>query len=118
MRTYRFRCGNCTTLNEVTSSSGRHQKYCSPRCKQAAYRARKRNRALLRYAVPPDASFAQYKHDDVLNSALTCIWARHGEQAAQMAAEFGVQVARKVRGSDYSNPWDARTGQPPNKSRE
>lgn len=87
-------CGNHFLIDPIT---GRKRQYCNNACKQAAYREKKRNKAVLRYAPPPDALFHQYANDLELHDRLMGIWMSYGEKAAREAAAFGVLVAKKVR---------------------
>lgn len=97
MTTYRLHCKVCGITYDIDHDQGRKRETCSDKCKQSAYRERKRNADLLRYPPPVNATFYQYRNDPDLHDALMYIWARFGEKAAQLAAEFGIAVARKIR---------------------
>jgi len=92
-------CANCGADQGLLETSGRERRYCSPACKQEAYRKRtaaKRNTATLRN------SQLEHRWQDASITgptleALRALYLAHGEDAASMATEALLLAVRDVR---------------------
>ena len=94
-------CEHCgRDLGMLEQEGGRQRRYCSNACRQAAYRDRKkrekRNSSALRYRYLVKGWRDAGLGEKVV-SRLVEMLHTYGPQAAKMAGEIAVEVARKAR---------------------
>lgn len=108
MAYYAYQAGYCeygpceAYIGLVETDGGRQRQYCSDRCKQAAYRERRkevfRNKCLLRNTELRDYWQEQNITGSLL-AALQDILVEHGKAAAKAATD-AVLLAQKLAGED------------------
>ncbi len=99
-RCYHTSCDVCGKRMFIETQGGRDRRYCSPACKQAAYRKRKdgakRNNRVLRNENLL-ARLSENGFSEAAMSKLRDILGQFGPDATQAAADLALLCAEEVR---------------------
>lgn len=92
-------CEYCHKAQGLIDGSGRERRYCSQRCRQAAYRQRqqeKRNAQELRSSALEQRWYLACIGGELLQK-LRAIYVAHGESAAALATDAVLLAAQQTR---------------------
>lgn len=93
-------CEYCHKEQGLIDGSGRERRYCSQRCRQAAYRQRqqqKRNAEVLRNNSALEQRWYLASIGGELLQKLRAIYIAHGESAAALATDAVLLAAQQTR---------------------
>ena len=93
-------CEYCHKAQGLIDGSGRERRYCSPKCRQAAYRQRqqqKRNTQMLFNAPALAQRWYTAGIGGELLQKLRAIYIAHGESAAALATDAVLLAAQQTR---------------------